>query len=508
MHLLSHIRKPNQLITDALNEIKNIKPTIGTSTYDTTKFEALWNRIAQEQKHVLMERANMLYSKYLRQARQIERNIRVRKDRYEDSILTPILRIPPSEMRYTDALIVSMRHKYAKAIYFAHDACVAEGALFYTGVDQYNNHADLSFVKNRRVRANLITNNQLYQSINEQYAGFLKDIKHYSCENNNDGRVIYRSSKYLFRLLNTIIDSGRHRWNRMRFEHNEDTKSLKTMLEELLLPIRKSKYPFDGLSAIYRAQISECFALAIFATDSQLEKYWQYRRSTLDQSNTLSKYKDQQWEFIRTSNYTSEVKHLLVNDLKASAVQLRENNSNGDIFLNIKVLLTVDRPEDSYVVIDMDTDSHYESALSVLPEKPSILTQYKSSVNQIFINCKEKICHNYFRGTLDHVPDIVRYLFDWNISRFNIVTKYPRREEYRRVKQSKVYDYITFKDYFVGIMLGIILACIQMFLIAPIMFLTKPINKSIWILRTLCKLHQPSDRIFLNMRAAHRTLIT
>ncbi|UJR24440.1 hypothetical protein I4U23_005816 [Adineta vaga] len=124
--LLTQISPTNELILCALNEITNLISIMKITRYDSTKFEILWNKIHEEMRPILMEQSNILFISYLRQARHLEREIRERKDRYENSFFHPILQIPPNEMLYIDTLTVSMRHKFSKAIYFANDACVAE----------------------------------------------------------------------------------------------------------------------------------------------------------------------------------------------------------------------------------------------------------------------------------------------------------------------------------------------------------------------------------------------
>ncbi|CAF1398540.1 unnamed protein product, partial [Adineta ricciae] len=294
--LLTQISKPNKLIRDTLNEIANIVPTIKTDRYDTTRFEYLWSKVHGRMRPALMEHSSILFISYLRQARNLEREIRNRKDRYDNSFLHPILCIPPNEMAYIDALTVSMRHKFSKAIYFANDACVAEGSMYYVSVEQYNNHVDVSYVKDKTLRTNLLTNNQLYQSMNEQYGNFLKYIKSYSNKQVHNGRTIYRSSKYLYRLVNTMIDLGANQWNRMGFDNDQHGKRLGLLVKECLLFIRKYKYPYNEMNSNDRAEISEYFALGIFPTDRQLQIFWEYRRSTLDRSSELYKYRSYTWE--------------------------------------------------------------------------------------------------------------------------------------------------------------------------------------------------------------------
>ena len=506
--LLRSISDLDPLITSALLEITNILPMLDYPTYDTTNFELLWTRIEHELKPLIIEQGNRLFIFYLRQARQIERAIRNRKDRYEDSILNPILRIPLAEMLYIDALIVSMRHKFAKAVYFASETCVAEGSLFYTGIEQYNNHADQSFVKNRNLRTNLITNNQLYQSINEQYSGFLKDIKHYSKKQVHDGRIIYRSSKYLYRLLSTMVDSSKNQWNRMGNDRHEEMKNLKTKVEQLLLSIRKCKYPFDGLSSIDRAQISECFALGIFATHSQLEKYWAYRRLLLDSSSALFKYRETTWGTIPAPDARLKIRDLLTDDMKTWVMHRREEPDGtwmGFLLCLTQFLLRTD----GFPRIDECQNSVLiEMNPSHLVHTPSSVEQFQFIVGDLVLECNEKIYHSHSRGLLDSLPDLVRYLFDWNRSRFNIVTRYARQEEYRRVKRSRVEERITLQNYVTGVLFGILLGCIQMCILAPILFLIRPIQKSVWIVKTVGGVRQPSDRLLLNIRAAYLSLTT
>ncbi|CAF4079889.1 unnamed protein product [Rotaria sordida] len=474
--LLTQISKPNELILSALNEITNIVPTVTTCRYDTTKFEILWNKIHHEMKPILMEHSNILFISYLRQARNLEREIRKRKDLYDDSFLHPILRMPPNEMLYIDSLTVSMRHKFSKAIYFANDACVAEGSLYYVNVEQYNNYADVSYVKDKTLRTNLLTNNHLYQSLNEQYGNFLKYIKNYSNKQVHHGRIIYRSSKYLYRLLNTIIDLGANQWNRMGFDNGEHIKKLGLIVQEFLLSIRKYKYPFNEMNSNDRAKISEYFALGIFPTDSQLKNFWEYRRLTLNKSSKLFKYKHYPWNLIQKFHYQSKIQDLLIADLKTLAIDIQ--------------------------------DKQFDGISCIKQQNCLIIAQFTSPVYNLVINCHNKIYYSYFCGIFDNIPGIIRYIFDWKITQFNIVIKYARHKEYSHVKKSKVYDYITLNNYTIGIIFGIRLACFQMFIIAPMMFLIEPIQKSVWILKTLFKIEQPYDRILLDTRAAYVTLIT
>ncbi|CAF1252678.1 unnamed protein product [Rotaria magnacalcarata] len=454
--LLESIRESSELIESALNEIANIIPTIDTLEYNTTKFESLWIKLDNELPHILMEHGNMLYFSYLRQARTIERKIRKLKDRYEDSILSPILRIPPSEMLYIDALIVSMRHKLVRAIFFANDALVAEGTIFFTGIEQYQNSVDKSFVKNRNLRINLLTNNQLYQSINEQYSGVLKDIKHYSQKQVHNGRIIYRSSKYLRRLLDTIIELGRNKWDRIGFADNQQTICLKLMTEELLLSIRKCKYPFDTLSSNCRAQLSEYFASFIFATDSPLEKFWEYRKSTLDKSSELFKYKHKTWNFMKASNYQKQITRLFIADLKTFAIDIRDSNKVNlkEVALTMtKILLKFDKfphihnTDKNNFIINVDEANPFDSLLDVTQGKSLIVKQFTSVIHNVVVGCNHRLYRNYYRGILDFMPDMLRYIFDLNRNRFNIVTTYTRQNEYRHVKNSEVDDFITPKNY-------------------------------------------------------------
>ena len=471
--LLTQISNPNQLILSALNEITNIISTINTHQYDTTKFEFLWNKIHYEMRSILMEHSDSLFIYYLRQARNLEREIRKRKDRYENSFLYPILQIPPNEMLYIDTLTVSMRHKFSKAIYFANDACVAEGSLYYINVEQYNNHADVSYVNNKILRTNLLTNNHLYQSLNEQYGNFLDYIRNYSNKQVHHGRTIYRSSKYLYRLLNTIIDIGANQWNRMGFDNDGHIRKLGLIVNEFLLSIRKYKYPFNEISSNDRAQLSQVFALGIFPTDSHLKTFWEYRRLTINKSSHLFKYKYHSWDLIQSVDFQSKIQDLLIEDLK--------------IFVKNK---------------------QFDRISSIKQENCSIIEQFTSSVSNLVLDCHDKISYSYFRGIFDNIPDIIRYILDWKLTQFNIIIKYSSQKEYSQVKKSKVHDYITLNNYVLGIIIGIRLTFVQMFIIAPIMFLIEPIQKSVWMFKTLFKIEQPYDRVLLYTRAAYVTVTT
>ncbi|CAF2043221.1 unnamed protein product [Rotaria magnacalcarata] len=326
-----------------------------------------------------------------------------------------------------------------------------------------------------------------------------------------------RSSKYLRRLLDTIIELGRNKWDRIGFADNQQTICLKLMTEELLLSIRKCKYPFDTLSSNCRAQLSEYFASFIFATDSPLEKFWEYRKSTLDKSSELFKYKHKTWNFMKASNYQKQITRLFIADLKTFAIDIRDSNKVNlkEVALTMtKILLKFDKfphihnTDKNNFIINVDEANPFDSLLDVTQGKSLIVKQFTSVIHNVVVGCNHRLYRNYYRGILDFMPDMLRYIFDLNRNRFNIVTTYTRQNEYRHVKNSEVDDFITPKNYIKAIIFGVILLCMQMLIIAPIMFLMKPIKKSVWLFKDLCKIRQPSDRILLNIRAAYITLKT
>ncbi|CAF1467114.1 unnamed protein product [Adineta ricciae] len=144
------------------------------------------------------------------------------------------------------------------------------------------------------------------------------------------------------------------------------------------------------------------------------------------------------------------------------------------------------------LLIEDIRNKKFDGISSLKQTNCSILDQFTSAVYQLVIDSHDKIYYSYFRGIFDNISGIIRYIFDWKITRFNIVIKYTRHDEYSQVKRLKADNSITLKNY----------------IIAPFMFLIEPIQKSVWILKTLLNIEQPYDRILLYTRAEYATLTT
>ncbi|MBW4443396.1 MAG: hypothetical protein KME10_19625 [Plectolyngbya sp. WJT66-NPBG17] len=94
------------------------------------------------------------------------------------------------------------KYETGRAIFFASEAYVSEGAVFDVVLGNQGSEEE-----KRKARA-MIRPVHLLESFNEQYADFLKDIKHYAhgkalqdLKADEAGRLYYRSSKYLDRFF-------------------------------------------------------------------------------------------------------------------------------------------------------------------------------------------------------------------------------------------------------------------------------------------------------------------
>jgi hypothetical protein len=302
-----------------------LKLVLSEAPQEVINFEEIMHGIKNRYPVEIMQHSNNLFMEVYAEARTLENKIRAIEDLYDRSFLFPILRMPHWHVKQIDAMSVQMRHKISKSHFFANDACLSEGCRFHCGVEQYHNAIDKSYERDQIMMVNNVSNNQLWQSINENFGNMMKDIKHYIEQNAVAGRVIYRSGKYLYRALTAAAELGSRKITRMGFEGKDpDTQGpsdLKKLVQQLLLPIRKMKPPFDKLNPHGRANMAVTISEIIFATEERLKRYWEQRRGTLPSSSDLYARRRCSWDELTSSKrqkrkLSASVKSQLVSDIK------------------------------------------------------------------------------------------------------------------------------------------------------------------------------------------------
>jgi hypothetical protein len=307
------------------NGLKYICDAIKDELADTTGFEKLTKTLWKEHNSAMVKHSNFLLMKVYREAKEIEISIRKIEDLYDRSFWRPILRKPIWHQKRLDAMSVYLRHKVTKCMFYANDGYLSEGTRFHCGVEQYNNAADPGYVKDKQMMLNSVTNNQLWQAINENYGDMLKDIYSYIGKNAAPGRVLYRSGKYMYRVLNAEAELGLKKITRMGIEGSnpdiQGPRDLKKLVQQLLLPIRKLKPPFDKMNAHQRAEMAILIAETIFATEERLQHYWEERRHSLSENSRLYRRRQSDWKNLASEKsrrkLTVIVKNLLIDDLKS-----------------------------------------------------------------------------------------------------------------------------------------------------------------------------------------------
>ncbi|NEO96408.1 MAG: hypothetical protein F6K56_42290, partial [Moorea sp. SIO3G5] len=146
--------------------------------------------------------------------------------------------LPDQNSEEAQNLKAEVERQLSNALFFASEAYHSKGTILHVveGIQG----------KNQEVLAAL-TPNQILDSVNEQLGDFLKDIRHYTAEEVDDGTTFYRASKYMHRLFDAVnLLKEKGAIGDLDFESQYgSTKDLYEAIGEVLLPARKGKF---GLS--------------------------------------------------------------------------------------------------------------------------------------------------------------------------------------------------------------------------------------------------------------------
>ncbi|AOY79103.1 hypothetical protein BJP36_03430 [Moorena producens JHB] len=180
---------------------------------------------AQEESNsdLVLEKSNELYNNRMLQVRELQAQVAA---------------LPDQNSEEAQNLKAEVERQLSNALFFASEAYHSKGTILHVveGIQG----------KNQEVLAAL-TPNQILDSVNEQLGDFLKDIRHYTAEEVDDGTTFYRASKYMHRLFDAVnLLKEKEAIGDLDFESQYgSTKDLYEAIGEVLLPARKGKF---GLS--------------------------------------------------------------------------------------------------------------------------------------------------------------------------------------------------------------------------------------------------------------------
>ncbi len=180
---------------------------------------------AQEESNsdLVLEKSNELYNNRMLQVRELQAQVAA---------------LPDQNSEEAQNLKAEVERQLSNALFFASEAYHSKGTILHVveGIQG----------KNQEVLAAL-TPNQILDSLNEQLGDFLKDIRHYTAEEVDDGTTFYRASKYMHRLFDAVnLLKEKGTIGDLNFESQYgSTKDLYEAIGVVLLPARKGKF---GLS--------------------------------------------------------------------------------------------------------------------------------------------------------------------------------------------------------------------------------------------------------------------
>ncbi|MCT7948237.1 hypothetical protein NG798_00325 [Ancylothrix sp. C2] len=189
------------------------------------------HEITSEQPDLVLEKSNQLYLERMTKVRQIQAEI----SKLEQS------QNPEAAADQINVLKAEVKKLLGEACFFASEAYHSEGAVKHVVAGLQGKDSQAALAK--------LTPIDILQSFNEQLGDFLKDIVHYTHEDAPDGKTFYRSSKYLYRLFDAVIElRKRPDFNDMKLQI-ENTKPVEDMAKIVkgeLLAVRKGEKTFNS----------------------------------------------------------------------------------------------------------------------------------------------------------------------------------------------------------------------------------------------------------------------
>ena len=239
--------------------------------------------IAHEQSDLVLEESNKLY---------VDRMERVR------AIQTTIQQLGNGDPEKVNALKAEVKQLLGQACFFASEAYHSEGAVKHVvaGLQGGKDNKKSALAK--------LTPENILQSYNEQLGDFLKDIMHYAKD--APGKMFYRSSKYLFRLFDAVLELRKRpefQDIRLDFEKQYGTiKQVAQAVDKELLPIRggkrndlktdqaKNNYAANFVKQTFGVTTGEGFKQIVLSMSVDFNQQVRNRLSVLMNPSTMKNY--------------------------------------------------------------------------------------------------------------------------------------------------------------------------------------------------------------------------
>lgn len=174
---------------------------------------------------LVLRNSNKLYLERMTKVRQLQETIR---------------KLGTGEPTKVEPLKAQVQQILGEACFYAAEAYHSEGAVKHivAGVQGSKNPEQKVAIMNS------IKPEHFLQSFNEQLGDFLKDLSHYAEEGN--GKIFYRSSKYLYRLFLAVAELRQYKFNDLPSLEIESKSAneLANDIDSKLVAIRKGKVNF------------------------------------------------------------------------------------------------------------------------------------------------------------------------------------------------------------------------------------------------------------------------
>lgn len=182
--------------------------------------------IAHEESDLVLEESNKLYVQRMAQVRQIQKRIQKLGNNAPEKV---------------NVLKAEVKKLLGEACFFASEAYHSEGAVKHVvaGIQGANKEEALK----------QLTPEHILQSYNEQLGDFLKDIVHYTQAKASPGKTFYRSSKYLYRLFDAVLELRKREEFKnisLQIENSRHLAVLAKAVKDELVAIRGGDKKFDS----------------------------------------------------------------------------------------------------------------------------------------------------------------------------------------------------------------------------------------------------------------------
>jgi hypothetical protein len=208
--------------------------------------------ITHEDSDLVLKKSNELYLDRMAKVRQLQETVR---------------KLGTGEPTKVEALKAQIKQILGEACFYAAEAYHSEGAVKHivAGVQGAKNPNQKAAIMNS------LKPEHFLQSFNEQLGDFLKDLSHYA--NAPDGKIFYRSSKYLYRLFLAVAELRQYKLKKLQsltIEYKGADEIAKD-IDSQLVAIRKGTKKFDSEDKKNQAAVDAMKGILGVQTTSDLK---------------------------------------------------------------------------------------------------------------------------------------------------------------------------------------------------------------------------------------------